>query len=314
MPERGPGEALDPGRGRRHLRQRPEVLPRRGEVLGRREPAGLGRDRRDPRPRVRSARSSSSTTRPRSGGASPSATGWCPSRSCRAGNAATASAASTTCASPTTSTASSGATPAAMASYMVYPAEALVHKITERHPAAPRRVRRAAVLRPARRRARQHHLRGHRRRRGLRSDRPRHDRGRRAPSTRRRSSPSTWRRTSSSWPQAAAPTSRSTSPSRTPVAVIKDLTDGYGADVYLEGTGHPVRGSPGPQPATQARPVRRVRRLRQRRLRRLEHHQRRQGARRPRRPSRPVLLARGDQDDRVRRAADGQDLHATSCR
>ncbi len=47
-----------------------------------------------------------------SAGGSRSGTGWCPSRSCRAGNAASASAASTTCVSRTTSTASSGARPA----------------------------------------------------------------------------------------------------------------------------------------------------------------------------------------------------------
>ena len=34
VPKPGPGEALITGRGDRHLRQRPEVLPRCGEVLG----------------------------------------------------------------------------------------------------------------------------------------------------------------------------------------------------------------------------------------------------------------------------------------
>ena len=59
------------------------------------------------------------------------------------------------------------------------PAEALVHKISKRHPAGARRVRRAAVLRAARGRAGHDHLRRHRRRRRLRPDRPRHDRRRR---------------------------------------------------------------------------------------------------------------------------------------
>ena len=53
VPEPGPGRGAGPGRGGGHLRQRPEVLPRRREVLGRRRPAGLGGDRGDPRPRVR---------------------------------------------------------------------------------------------------------------------------------------------------------------------------------------------------------------------------------------------------------------------
>ena len=45
VPAAQAGRGADPGRGRRHLRQRPEVLSRRGEVLGRREPPGLGGDR-----------------------------------------------------------------------------------------------------------------------------------------------------------------------------------------------------------------------------------------------------------------------------
>ena len=49
VPERRPGEALIRVRGRRDLRQRPEVLPRRGEILGRREPPGLGGDHGHPR-------------------------------------------------------------------------------------------------------------------------------------------------------------------------------------------------------------------------------------------------------------------------
>ena len=39
-----------------------------------------------------------------------------------------------------------------------------------------------------------------------------------------------------------------------PVALVKDLTDGYGADVYLEGTGHPSAVQQGLNAAAQARP------------------------------------------------------------
>ncbi len=69
-------------------------------------------------------------------------------------------------------------TPGAMASYMVYPAEALVHKVSGDIARSSRRVRRAAVVLAARRRARADHVRGHGRGRRLRPDRPRHDRGR----------------------------------------------------------------------------------------------------------------------------------------
>ena len=48
VPTPGTGRGPGPGRGGGHLRQRPEVLPRCREVLGRRRPAGLGRDRGDP--------------------------------------------------------------------------------------------------------------------------------------------------------------------------------------------------------------------------------------------------------------------------
>ena len=45
VPEPGPGEALVRVEAVRHLRLGPEVLPRGGEVLGRRQPPGLGGDR-----------------------------------------------------------------------------------------------------------------------------------------------------------------------------------------------------------------------------------------------------------------------------
>ena len=51
-------------------------------------------------------------------------------------SAATACAGSTGCASRTTSTASSARTPGAMADYMVFPAEALVYKVSKSLPAA----------------------------------------------------------------------------------------------------------------------------------------------------------------------------------
>ena len=183
-------------------------------------------------------------------------------------------------------------TPGGMASYMVYPADALVYKISGDIPAAPCGVRRAAVLLAARGRARADHLRGH---------------GRGRPAAAR--SGSAWSRA----PAAKNPThviALDMAPDKLKLAAGcgADITiniaeqdavdDHQGADRRLRRRRLPrghrpsVGGSPGPQPVTQARPLRRVRRLRQRRLRRLEHHQRRQGTRRPRGPSRPVLLAR----------------------
>ena len=111
-----------------HLRQRPEVLPRRREVLGRREPARLGRDRRrspaTSSPAHRRARRRGRRTlgrrrrRPRRRRADRA----------RAGTAATATAATTTCASRTTCTASSAAPRAPWPSTWSIPTEALVHK------------------------------------------------------------------------------------------------------------------------------------------------------------------------------------------
>ena len=41
VPEVGPGEVLVKVESVGHLRQRPQVLPRRADVLGRRHPSGL---------------------------------------------------------------------------------------------------------------------------------------------------------------------------------------------------------------------------------------------------------------------------------
>ena len=87
------------------------------------------------------------------------------------------------------------------------------------------------------------------------------------------------------------------------------MTDGYGADVYLEGTGHPSAVLQGLNLLRKLGTYVEYGVFGIGRHRRLEHHQRRQGARRPRRPPRPALLARGDPHARVRSAADGSDLH-----
>ncbi len=94
------------------------------------------------------------------------------------------------------------------------------------------------------------------------------------------------------------------------VAIIKDLTDGYGADVYLEGTGHP---SAVPQGLNALRKLGRYVEYGvfgsdvsvdwsiisdDKELDVLGAH------------LGPYCWPAGDQDDRVRRAADGQDLHA----
>ena len=293
VPERRPGRGAGQGRGRRHLRQRPEVLPRRGEVLGRREPPGLGGDRGHPRPRVRRRASSNSTTRPPPGGASRSATEWSSEqivpcwecRYCKRGQYHMCQ--------PHDIYGFKRRTPGAMASYMVYPGGRLG---AQGHPATsprPRRVRRAAVVLAARRRARAASpsttpswwpaagpiglgmIAGRPRQVPGAGDRPRHGAGQ-----------------ARSWPRSAAPTSRSTSPSEDAVS------DHQGPHRRLRRRRLPgghrpsLRCSPGPQPAAQAGHLRRVQRLRQRRERRLEHHQRRQGTRRPRRAPRPALLAR----------------------
>ena len=104
--------------------------------------------------------------------------------------------------------------------------------------ARARRVHRAAVLRAARRRARRHQVRRRRRRRRLRPDRPRHDRRREV------QEPQAGHRPRHGPGQAGARQGLrrrrdDQHRSEDAVAKVKDLTDGYGADVYLEGTGHP---------------------------------------------------------------------------
>ena len=93
-----------------------------------------------------------------------------------------------------------------------------------------------------------------------------------------------------------------------PTELVMDLTEGYGADVYLEGSGHPSAVPQGLGPAAQARHVPRVQRVRLGGDGRLDHHQRRQGARRSRGAPRPTLLAGGDPDDRERRPPPRRDL------
>ena len=119
---------------------------------------------------------------------------------------------------------------------------------------------------------------------------------------------------SSTWPRAAAPTMAIN------IAEEDAGRGGQGADRRLRRRrlprGHrpPVRRAPGPQPAAQAGPVRRVQRLQERRHRRLVHHQRRQGARRARRPPRPALLARRDPDASSRVCCRWTRSAPTSCR
>ena len=96
------------------------------------------------------------------------------------------------------------------------------------------------------------------------------------------------------------------------VTRVKEMTGGYGCDVYLEGTGAPPAVLQGLNMLRKLGRVRRVLGLQGRRLRRLEHYQRRQGARRARCPPRPELLARRDPAHRVRPATDGRDLHASA--
>ena len=74
------------------------------------------------------------------------------------------------------------------------------------------------------------------------------------------------------------------------------MTGGYGADVYLEATGHPSAVGQGLNLFASSA-VRRVQRLWQRRHRRLVDHQRRQGTRRTRRSPGSVLLAGRHPDD-----------------
>ena len=202
-PRRGAGQ----GRGGRHLRQRPEVLPRRREVLGRREPPGLGRDRGHPRPRVRRHGRPARRRGGRSAGASRSATGSSPSRSCPCWKCRYCLRRQVPHVRSARHVRLQARAPRARwRSYMVYSKDALVHKVSRRPAAGPRRLRRAAVLRPARGGASRHHV----RRRGgggrLRSDRARHDRRGQGQEPGSGRSPSTWRRTSWSSRWSAAPT------------------------------------------------------------------------------------------------------------
>jgi threonine dehydrogenase-like Zn-dependent dehydrogenase len=91
------------------------------------------------------------------------------------------------------------------------------------------------------------------------------------------------------------------------VEKIKEMTGGYGADVYIEATG--ARGGPGHQPAPQTRHVRRVLGVQGQRHGRLVDHLRQQGAERPRRAPRAAVLAGCDQAARGGRAAARGDLH-----
>ena len=104
-----------------------------------------------PRPRSSPATSSSEqlfswTTRPLNTGASPSATGWSASRSCRAGSAATAWTASTGCADRTTCSASSGVRPAPWRSTWCIPR---TPSCTRSPPICRRRTRRSPSRCPA---------------------------------------------------------------------------------------------------------------------------------------------------------------------
>ena len=90
VPEVGPGEVLVKVAVRRHLRQRPQVLPRRAALLGRRAPRAATASRRSPPVTSSSARWWRSARAPARSTASTSATWRSPSRSCPAGSAASA--------------------------------------------------------------------------------------------------------------------------------------------------------------------------------------------------------------------------------
>ena len=201
-----------------------------------------------------------------------------------------------------------------MAEYMVFPADALVHQVSDRLPGRACRLHRAAVLRVARGRAGRHRLRRRRGGRRLRPDRAGHG-GRRGgqvagPGDR----PRPGRRTSSRSPAVRRRRSPSTSP--TDDVVARDQRPDRRLRRRRLPGGHrpPVGRRPGPAAAAQARHLRGVQRLRRRRDRRLVDHLRRQGARRPRRPPRPALLAGRGPDARVRPAAAGPRSSPTSCR
>ena len=153
-------------------------------------------------------------------------------------------------------------TPGAMASYMVYPAEALVHKVSGDIARAPRGVRGAVVVLTARRRARADHLRGHRRGGRLRADRPRD--GRRRP----RQEPDARDRPGHGGGQAQAGRGlRRRHHDQHRRAGCRQRDQGPHRRLRrrrLSGGHWPsFRCSPGPQPVTQAGPLRGIRRLRQ---------------------------------------------------
>ena len=183
-----------------------------------------------------SAGSSNWMRRPPRAGASPSVTGWSPSRSCllempllppravpdvRAARHLRIQAAN----------------PGGMAVHDLRP-NALVHKISSDMPAS-RRLRRAAFLFTARGRAGRHWFRRRRRGRRLRADRARHGRrrGREEPRQGRRAGPR-GAQTRIGEGMRCRPRRQCRRAGRD--AEIKAITDGYGADVYIEGTGHPA--------------------------------------------------------------------------
>ncbi|CAA9466524.1 MAG: Sorbitol dehydrogenase, partial [uncultured Solirubrobacteraceae bacterium] len=303
----GSGRGARPRRGLRHLRERPQVLPRRLEVLGRRDPPGVGRDRGHPRARVRRR------------GRAPGRGGRHPLGD-RRGRPRRLGADRPVLGVP------------------LLPARPVPHVRAARHlrlqapdagrhgavhdlprPGAgaqglqgparrPCRLRRAALVLAARGGAGEHLLRGRRRGGGLRPDRPRH--GGRGEGQ----GPGPRGRPRHGGPQARARAGlrcrqhrehRPRGPAGARQAAHRRLRRGR----LPRGDGPPVRRGAGADAPAQARHLRRVQRLQGQRLRRLERHLRRQGARRPRGPPRAPLLAGRHPDDRVRPPPDGPHLH-----
>ena len=174
----------------------------------------------------------------RPGGVSMSVTVWSPSRSCPAGGAGSACEGNTGCAHPTTSTASAATLNGAMAEYMIYPADASVHKVSPGVPAAhaafaePLSCALHAVERaryPVRRRCR---------RRRMRADRTRNDRRcarqKPRPHRRPRSAPEKLKLAL----ECGADTIINIA-TEDAESIVRRLTGGYGADIYLEASGHP---------------------------------------------------------------------------
>ena len=126
----------------------------------------------------------------------------------------------------------------AMAEYMIYPADAIVHKVSPDIPGRACSVRRTSVLRTARRRARTHRVRRRRRRRRLRPDRTGHDRRRASqePGPRDRLGSRAGETRPGAECGADITINIGTDDAE---SVVRDLTEGYGADVYLDATGHP---------------------------------------------------------------------------